>query len=113
MAWPVYSQQFIVYTSSAPNQSYLVPENFVAVVRDITLWDPAAGILLQVSLQNSDAAPAIVFANLSGAGVPTYEQWQGRVVCPAGGTISFATESLGADSQVYVGGYLLAESYSR
>lgn len=107
MARNPFSQQFIVYTDPAPNVSYEVPPNMVAVVRDITAFSLAAIGGLTASLQNSGEAPPCVFAALVGADVPWYQQWQGRVVVPAGGFISIAWSGVTDGLSAYVGGYLL------
>lgn len=107
---PVYSTQFIVYGSSAGALEFAVPAGFTAVIRDASADATATAATVTVLVQNSDAAPAIVVARMSGAGIPFYSQWQGRVVCPGGGTISASATELGADVSIYVGGYLLRDT---
>lgn len=107
MATSVYSSQLLIGSSSLGYPSFLVPENFVAVVRDVSAWDSAVGFVVQVLIQNSDAAEAITAVAVQDAGVPAYAHWEGRVVVPAGGTISLETTSVGGSPDVYVGGYLL------
>lgn len=104
---PVFSSQFIVYGGGAGSLEFAVPAGFTAVIRDFTVRAIYAATLAQVQIQNSEAAPAIVVAQLSAAGIEDYEQWTGRVVVPGGGTISALIGTLAADPDIYVGGYLL------
>lgn len=107
MARNPFSAQFIVYTDPAPNVSFEVPVGSLAVVRDINAYSLVAVGGLTASLQNSAEAPPAVFAALVGADAPWYQQWQGRVVVPAGGFISIAWSGVSDGLSAYVGGYLL------
>lgn len=113
MANPVYSSQLILGSDSTGYPSFDVPADFVAVIRDASQWDISGGAITEVVVQNSGAAPGIVVARLSDAGVATYSQWQGRVVVPPGGIISVTVTSVFARPDVYVGGYLLAVQGTR
>lgn len=103
----VYSQQFIVRWGGDPLPAYEVPAGFTAVIRDFSFYSGAAGDIMRLYIQNSAAAPQVVAAMLEGTGAPEYQQWQGRVVVPAGGFISLAESVVGDEADVYVGGYLL------
>lgn len=109
-SYPVWSTQFIVYGDGAGALEFLVPSGFVAVIRDASADATVSAYSATVSVQNDDAAPAIVVARMSAVGAAAYTQWQGRVVCPAGGTISAASDYLGDDVSIYVGGYLLRDT---
>jgi len=82
------------------------------VIRDVTYWADVAATLVQVAIQDDDAAPECVVVSLEALGVGTYQQWQGRVVVPAGGIITLTVGDLSAGSSVYVGGYLLRNTLS-
>lgn len=107
---PVFSSQFIVSNDETGTGVFEVPSGSVAVIRDFSVWLEAGGALVQLQIQNSSVAPAVVAAQVSTIGVPGYAQWQGRVVVPPGGIMSIASESLGSGLHVYVGGYLLANT---
>lgn len=113
MAWPVYSQQFLLDNASTGYSSFEVPAGFVAVVRDFSIYDTVGGNVTKLMVQDSDAAPGICVAALEATGVAQYSQWQGRVVVPAGGIISLELVTVGDTPDVYVGGYLLAISGTR
>jgi hypothetical protein len=107
LAVPVFSSQFIVYTDAAPNTSYEVPDGFVAVIRDFTLFTSIGATGAQLSIQNSATASSCVVAWLAAAGLEDYHQWTGRVVVPSGGFITLDVVSAGEGANSYVGGYLL------
>jgi hypothetical protein len=109
---PVFSSQFIVSTEAEGYPSFLVPAGFTAVVRDFSIFSTASVELAQLFIQNSDAAPAVCCASLATASAPAYAQWQGRVVCPEGGTISVTLEFVFGAPDLYVGGYLLRNTLS-
>jgi hypothetical protein len=104
---PVFSSQFILYTDPAPNTEFDVPSGFTAVIRDFTFYTSVGDTVSQLAIQDSGSAPQVVCAQLSGTGVNSYAQWQGRVVVPAGGIITLYPGEVGFDQQMYVGGYLL------
>lgn len=104
---PAYSTQFIVYLDATPNFEYDVPTGYVAVLRDFTAYADVSASFAYVTIQDSAAAPAVKVAQLELAGVATYGQWTGRVVCPGGGIIGLTVGSLVAGLNIYVGGYLL------
>lgn len=104
---PVFSSQFIVYTDAAPITEYEVPAGFTAVIRDATFIATVAATLCQVSIQDSEAAPACTVISETLAGIETYSQWTGRIVVPAGGLINLVLGSLAAGVSAYVGGYSL------
>lgn len=113
MANPVFSSQFILNDSDTGYTSFLVPDGFVAVIRDFSAWSDAGGFVVQLVIRNSLAAPGVTVAAVTAAGVPNYAQWQGRIVLPPGGEISTHLASFIDEPSIYVGGYLLAETYTR
>lgn len=104
---PVFSEQFILSDEALGYPSFLVPAGFTAVVRDFSAFTADGVELAQVLIQNSGAAPAIVVASVGSILAAGYGQWQGRAVCPGGGTISVSLTYLLGGPDVYVGGYLL------
>lgn len=104
---PVFSSQFIVYSDSTPNSSFIVPAGFTAVIRDMTGYANVSATLLHLLIGDSSLAPAVTVASIELAGVGTYGQWTGRVVVPEDGIIEIYSGSLVSGLQVYVGGYLL------
>jgi len=109
---PVFSSQFIVYTSATPNSSFDVPVGYTAVVRQATCYQDIGGYDFGVFLQNSEAAPSLQFVNLKDVGLAVADQWQGRIVVPGGGVIFILWSELGSSPQFYVGGYLLRNTLS-
>lgn len=107
---PVFSSQFILGSSTDGYPSFDVPDGYTAVVRDFSIWAPAAIAFVLLEIQNSGAAAAITAAALQIAAFAGYSQWQGRVVVPGGGIISITRTSVGDSPDVYVGGYLLANT---
>lgn len=104
---PVYSGAFIQYTPSTPNTAFDVPEGFTAVIRQISAAQDIGGWILNVFIQDSEAAPGLVIAELGQVGSVNYAAQEGRWVCPGGGIISVSLTELGSDVAIYVGGYLL------
>lgn len=104
---PVFSTQLILYTDAAPNLSFLVPDGFTAVVRDFSAQTNLGGVIAQLFVQNDVDAPLVCVAQAETAGVAGYDQWQGRVVAPAGATLSLELSTADSGTSVYVGGYLL------
>lgn len=104
---PIFSSQFIVYTDSTPNTSFEVPAGFTAVLRDFTASWTLAGTYSQVTIQNDEAAPACIVAQLEMSGLVGYDQWTGRIVVPAGGVINLVIGDAATGLSFYVGGYLL------
>jgi hypothetical protein len=104
---PVYSAAFVQYTADTPNLSFLVPEGFTAVVRQVSAVQSAGAFNFGLYVQDSDAAPAVqVIAEVSSGFFNTFET-EGRWVCPGGGTISCYVSTILDSLNVYVGGYLL------
>jgi hypothetical protein len=104
---PVYSVPFISYTPDTPNNSFLVPDGNVAIVRDMEAAQNVGGWILTLGFRNSDAAPYCDCVQLSADGVSNSASWHGRIVVPGGGTIAISLSELGSAVGVYVGGYLL------
>lgn len=109
---PVFSSQFILYTDAAPNLSFLVPAGMTAVVRDFSLQTNLGGAVAQVAIQNSEAAPAIVIAQLETVGFPAYDHLEGRWVVPENGLVNLSVSTVDSGTSVYVGGYLLRNTLS-
>lgn len=104
---PVYSTQFIVYTSSTPNTLYDVPEGFTAVIRDIDAYIQGEIADLLVAIANGPGAPYCGIWYTTFLGIQGHDQWRGRVVVPGGGSIALDPFAEGLELSVYVGGYLL------
>lgn len=104
---PVFSTQFLLYTDAEPNSAFAVPTGFTAVVRDFSIFCYVGAGAAQLTIQNDEDAAALTAAAVSVAGAFTYDQWQGRVVCPGDGIIGLVGTEEGTGSHIYVGGYLL------
>lgn len=104
---PVFSVPFVTYTPSTPNTSYLVPDGYTAVVRQVSGWQEIGGWIIYLNVQDSEAAPAMTVASQGADGVSNGVMFEGRWVCPGGGIISVAWTELGSHPNFYVGGYLL------
>lgn len=104
---PVYSVPFIIYTPSTPNNTFEVPDGFTAVVRDMEAALDIGEAVIQLGFQLSGIAPVCYPVILQPEGIYGYQQWQGRIVVPAGGFVEFSASSLGDSPYIYVGGYLL------
>jgi hypothetical protein len=104
---PVFSQGFIYWSDSTPNDAFEVPAGFTAVVRDFTAVTLLGDVLIGMFVQQSASAPSIPIAYSSVLGAAQSYQWQGRVVVDAGGFVTIAGAALGYELGVYVGGYLL------
>lgn len=107
---PVFSAPFVQYTPSTPNQSFLVPEGFTAVIRQASCSQNIGGFIFYVYIQDSEAAPALDLIVLAQEGVANYVEAQGRWVVPGGGIITAALSELGSSCSMYVGGYLLRDT---
>lgn len=104
---PVFSTQFIVYTAETPNETFLVPEGFTAVVRQCSGWQDIGGWVFRLYIADSEAAPACVLFDSGDVGVNTSFNEQGRWVVPGGGLIGIFISVIGDSPSFYVGGYLL------
>jgi len=104
---PVFSAQFIVYTASTPNSTFVVPDGFTAVMRDASVVQDVGGYAWELNFANSEEAPVCAVDYASSLGVFEVHQWQGRVVVPAGGVIGVVFSTVGPTPSCYVGGYLL------
>jgi hypothetical protein len=109
---PVYSAQFINYAPAAPNDTFAVPVGFTAVIRQISYAVYASATVLAVRLQNTASAPTINIDIREILATVTTTNIQGHWVCPGGGFISLYIQSVGAEPNVYVGGYLLRNTAS-
>jgi len=104
---PVFSSQFIVYTSETPNLSYLVPTGFTAVVRDMEVTQNIGSFFTTVGFQNSPEAPECYCVTVEAVGAANSASWHGRIVVPAGGLVLVNFSEVGDFPFCYVGGYLL------
>lgn len=104
---PVYSAQFIVYTTDTPNEVYDVPVGFTAVVRQVTMFQDIGGYTFFAGFTNAVGAPGCAFVGLGGFTEFVSQSWEGRVVVPGGGQIYIGISELGSAPAAYVGGYLL------
>lgn len=109
---PVFSQGFLYYTNSTPNQTFDVPLGFTAVVREVIYYCEAGGGLAVTQIATGPGAPYVTISTLTIAGIETVASWTGRAVVPGGGSIYISGESIGLEDTIYVGGYLLRNSLS-
>jgi hypothetical protein len=104
---PVYSVPLVIYTPETPNESFLVPDGFTAVIREIDYYCAVGGGKVIVAIGGTAGAWFCNFASLFIAGVADSAQWTGRVTAPENYTIDLDVAAVGVDDCVYVGGYLL------
>jgi hypothetical protein len=104
---PVYSQAFIEYTPDTPNQNFLVPAGYTAVIRQVSCSQNIGGFIFYVNYQNDLTAPLVQIFQGAQDGVSNYVGAEGRWVVPGGGNIYAAVSELGSAISMYVGGYLL------
>lgn len=112
MPTSVYSAQFINYSAATPNTEFLVPAGFTAVVRQISYAVLTSDVFMAVNIQNDADAPAVAIDLRTLYTVAESVHVEGRWVVPEEGIISVYLQSLGGTPQVYVGGYLLRNSYA-
>jgi hypothetical protein len=105
-----FSRAFIVSSSAAPNWDFEVPPGYTAVIRQCTYYELAGVGVCNVIIQDSASAPQVTVCTLRQTGSAQLLAFDCRIVVPAGGFISIFPASLGTGPQVYVGGYLLADS---
>lgn len=105
MAAPVYSTRFIGTSGTeAATVSLVVPDGFVAIVRDIDSLIGGAGITAQVEIFSE--LPLLRSAGMAGA--DTFAQWRGRQILVAGEAVELqVTSTAAAFWAVAVSGYLL------
>lgn len=113
MANPVYSQPFILYSTDTPNLSFAVPAGYTAIIRQLSAAQPAVAFSLALIMQLSEDAPYIFLVFEEATGLYNTLLLEGRWVVPEGGIITIDPTALGDSLTVYVGGYLIANSYSR
>lgn len=104
---PVFSAPFILYTDGTPNNSFLVPEGFTAVVREVDVTTELGASAFVVYTADSEEAPGVAFVYLTTEGALQSQHWEGRVVVPGEGFIGLGQYTLGVGATAYVGGYLL------
>lgn len=102
-----YSTQFIAGTPTPSTPlEYIVPELYVAVIRDVEVW-LSSGAPLTVYVAAVKPGPLTVAISVFDVtGGATSQQWKGRAVLNAGDTLEAAV-SAGA-ATVLVSGYLLS-----
>jgi hypothetical protein len=105
--YPVYSTQFILYTPETPNPEYLVPEGYLAVVRQVLCSQNVGGYILQLQVADNPDAPLAVIWTGAADGVANSVAQEMRVVVPWPGLISVNLSEIGSGVGIYVGGYLL------
>jgi secreted Zn-dependent insulinase-like peptidase len=101
-----YSRRFISgQTAGSPVViDYLVPTGFVAVLRDVDIYNGTATAVVSAFIV-SPGSPNIVMAALYFSAVNTSVMWRGRQVFPAGATIRVSSSTAGVS--VSASGYLL------
>lgn len=104
----IYSFQFLTAFESAGANDYTVPEGYTAVVRDIS------GYLGFTATPNrlwfSCFGCRFYYADNTLADLAESFHWEGRMVCPPGGTIEASVQQGAAD--YVVSGYLLEGIFS-
>lgn len=107
MARTLYSTQFIRGVVSSPSTlTYVVPTGYVAVVRDIMLWNGGTeGLGLQGCEVYDDSFAVIFGVFYPVACVANPYNWEGRAVMNAGETLTVAPSD--ASWHVRCSGYLL------
>lgn len=107
MPKPVYSAPFILSSPGAPNSEFLVPVEFTAVIRQISISAAIASGIVAINGQNSEAAPTFTIHQESVATLYSTNHVEGRWVIEGGGIISVYQQIVGDEFYIYVGGYLL------
>jgi hypothetical protein len=102
MSIPVYSTLFINSPGLVGDAAFLVPDGYIAVVRDI---DAVAFIGAGATLEAGIGGGTVFWAyTWSVVAVVDWRSWRGRVVLSAGQQLVIHTD---AAVDVYAGGYLL------
>lgn len=102
MSVPVYSTLFIDSPGLVGDAGFLVPDGFVAVVRDIDAVAPAgAGAQIYAGIGGSSEFWTYQWTVVATA---DWRSWRGRVVIPGGGQLVIHTD---APVDVIACGYLL------
>lgn len=109
---PVFSQAFIQYTHSTPNEAFEVPSGFTAVIRQISVAQEIGSWYAYVNIQDSEAAPVLTVWIEEAAAVVNYAAGEGRWAVPGGGIITLGISTIGSVPSGYVGGYLLRNTLS-
>jgi hypothetical protein len=109
LARAVYSQPFLQYGSGGGSLDYEVPEGFIAVIRQFSVYNDIGGNDVSLGIRDSPEAPYCFITGVVDFGVGNFYSEEGRWVVPGGGEIQAFVESLGTSTSVYVGGYLLVD----
>jgi hypothetical protein len=109
VAFPVYSSQFELARDTTAHALDPVPEGFLWVLRQITVYNGNA-LSAEVFWQLAELVSGAIFVEIDwGAGETGAQSWDGRIVLPPGQGLSWhadaLTGSFGVD--VYLGGYVL------
>lgn len=105
---PVYSAAFVEYTPDTPNESFLVPEDYTAVLRYASVVQNIGAYNVLMGIANAEDAPVLDVWQVADIGVGSMAMWEGRVVIPGGGYIQMNVSAAGSSISMYCGGYLLA-----
>lgn len=109
---PVFSVPLIQWTTAAPNTSFLVPDGYTAVVRQMTILCEAGGVAGGVYIADSEIAPPCWIHYVTEFGVLVEDQLEGRWTVPGGGLLVLELTDFASLASAYVGGYLLRNSLS-
>lgn len=105
MALPVYSVRFISGNTGAGDPVYTVPAGFVAVLRDVDVYNNSA-VVAELFLEDSQTGQAIARFDSQGPTDTGSQQWRGRQVFDAGG--GFLFHATAGTWDVRACGYLLS-----
>jgi hypothetical protein len=99
---PIYSTRFLAIALGEEDGAYVVPDGYVAVVRDIDCWSEGGAMInWRVSI---DGDPAFAGGQFTIESLDQFQTWRGRVVVSAGENIQTSTDG---PRGIVVGGYLL------
>ena len=109
---PVYSAPFILYTDDTPNTEFEVPAGFTAIVREVIVYSQLGEDVVSIGFYQPGSEYRVVFYGSETYAVNTSNPWSGRVVIDEGGLIEMQITDVSTYSSVYVGGYLLTNTYT-
>lgn len=104
---PVFSSQFIVYGPETPNETFLVPAGFTAVIRQISIYQEIGAYDFALNIADSEAAPQTTVWTAHGVAALAWVGEELRVVVPENGWMQIYISEIGSSPGFYVGGYLL------
>lgn len=103
---PYSTSFYVALLTEAVSVAYTVPDDYVAVVRDVEAYNNS-GSDSNFNVEATVPGPLTgVIFHIEGLATNTWQQWQGRVVLPAGSTI--AVNGSVYDWYVMISGYLLS-----